>query len=161
MLKPIESDIYSCERFARFRDLLEKNGFSIRCIFESRTDDKHKYPDVIGFRVIGTPEKPPEVGTFIVRNYGEDGYGIWFDRNTGTMQEDLWHIAGATVPKPRTIVAIGPWCWGIGATVLEALANAKEEGEPDGEAGKPCYEVFDAPEGTTVGEMGGLTWPMY
>lgn len=61
----------------------------------------------------------------------------------------------------RTIVAVGPFCWGRGETVAEALRKAREHYSRSGTYRGSGYAVlFDAPVGTYVSDMGGLCWKL-
>lgn len=57
----------------------------------------------------------------------------------------------------RTILCIGPHCWGTGNSKKQA--NAKARRYKPTFVIKPCYVYYDAPGDVYVNEMGGIECP--
>jgi hypothetical protein len=95
-----ECDLFSNERFAKFRAMLEAKGYFLKLMWSCRsgahnpeTGKQFKYDDIGMFVVCG--QKRPKVSTLIVQNYGQrDGFGLWFDSQANGYEADVATITG-------------------------------------------------------------------
>lgn len=86
-----ETDLSDNPRFVRLRELLEAEGFSLRCLWQARTsrhDRSFRFPDVELYQVIGA-DSAPSVATFVVQDHGDDGISIWFDSHSARIEQDV------------------------------------------------------------------------
>lgn len=86
------------ERFARFRELLEKEGFTLRALGSAKVEGESR-PSLFLFQVMG--DGNPACRTVFVRIYGQqrnvgktDGFGIWFEDQHGRFEETARALAG-------------------------------------------------------------------
>ena len=71
----------------------------------------------------------------------------------------LMAYEGQVAPEGRKFLVVGPFCWGKGKTVAEAVKNAKSNRVRSYE-GKEGWRFFvcDVIENAYVDDMGGIRW---
>lgn len=80
------------EQFQRFKTELESRGISLRLIWSAKTDNIAKYDNVVMYQVIGGGKNAPK--TIIARDYGDNGFGIWYEPRDARFSEDVKILTG-------------------------------------------------------------------
>ena len=83
------------ERWNAFLDRLNKNGVFLRCLWSTKTNpDMCKYDDVVMYAVVGG-----RGGTIVCQDYGADGFGIWHESETISLDDDVLRLITPRVSK--------------------------------------------------------------
>ena len=88
-----ERDLRANPRFVDFRAQLTAKGFSLRSLWQARANKDFKFPDVECFLLIGP--KRPAIGVIVVKDYGDDGFGLFFESQTVAIEADVATIIGS------------------------------------------------------------------
>jgi hypothetical protein len=64
-------------------------------------------------------------------------------------------------PDGRTVIVIGPYCWGKDAYVARALRKAQSQIPDYIRPENRKYHVFEVPDRAFVNGMGGISLPVY
>lgn len=110
----------------------------------------------------------PDVGgaLFVVQRFkGDDGWTIFGECPHADFYETAVWMRGVIdrKPEPMDFIARGPFCWGRGKTVHEALRQAKRNLSPSqvNPEWAAVYHVHKVDPRTEVTGMGGLQWPAH
>lgn len=81
-------------RFEVLRSELEKRGFGLWCMWQATCDTSFKYPDVEGYVVRSLGGGKPAIATIVVKDYGENGIGVWTEDPFSEIAKTVERIVG-------------------------------------------------------------------